>query len=149
MPLYPTFNMTGFCGVEPGRPSPRSERVSFKAYGVGLVIVLNSTVEKASSLSQSMPNPLFSFLQMRSTSVRTVWGGGMRVASRCRGCLRGWGGVFCIVLLHRRACSILEWIGVRPSILLTSLGKFTYCRRTLRQVQTCREGWCWWINAAG
>ena len=49
MPRQATFNMTGFCGFEPGRSSPRSEMESFKEYGSGLSIVLNSTVEKARS----------------------------------------------------------------------------------------------------
>ena len=81
MPRQATFNMTGFCGFEPGRSSPRSEMEFFKEYGSGLSIVLNSTVEKARSWSQSKPIPLSSFSQMRSTSAETVWGGGMTVAS--------------------------------------------------------------------
>src|ERR1700733_7044328 len=64
IPSQPTFNMTGFCEFEPGRSSPRSEMESSKEYGSGPLIVLNSSVEKSSSSSQSTPVPLFSFLQM-------------------------------------------------------------------------------------
>jgi len=73
--------MTGFCGFEPGRSSPRSEMESSKEYGSRLLSVLNSSVDKASELYQSTPDPLFSVLQMRFTSAETVWGGGITVAS--------------------------------------------------------------------